>query len=157
MNRRKAEEQIVKGLMGVAIAIVIGSLILVFGMVLVKGAGALNLDMITKVPEGGYYLGKGGGILNAIVGSLYLAGGAIMLATVISIPISWYLNQDAGKSRFAECVRTSLDVACGIPSLVYGVFIFLIMVVIHQRTALIWGIITVAIFIIPILVRAMDK
>lgn len=143
--------------MGIAVAIVIGSLLLVFAMVILKGAGALSLDMITKIPQGGYYLGKSGGVLNAIIGSLYLAGGAIALATVLSIPISWYLNQYSNANRGAEFIRFSLDVACGIPSLVYGVFIFLLMVMIQQRTSLFWGIITVALFITPILVRAMDE
>ena len=157
MKWRKIEENLIKVCMGIAVAIVVGSLLLVFAMVLLKRAGALNPDMITKVPQGGYYLGKAGGILNAIVGSLYLAGGAIILATIISIPISWFLNQYSGRSRSAEFIRFSLDVACGIPSLVYGVFIFLLMVMLHQRTSLFWGIITVALFITPILVRAMDE
>jgi phosphate transport system permease protein len=157
MNLRKAEENIVKCLMGISVAVVIGALVLVFLMVIIKGAGSLNIDMITKVPEGGYYLGKGGGILNAIVGSLYLAGGSLFIATVVSIPISWYLNQSSAESRFAGYIRMSLDVACGIPSLVFGVFVFLLMVFLQQRTALIWGIIAVAIVIIPILVRAMDE
>lgn len=157
MNWRRTEERIIRVCMGIAVAIVIGSLLLVSAMVILKGIGALTPDMITKIPQGGYYLGKSGGILNAIVGSLYLAGGAIILATIISIPISWYLNQYSDTSRFSELLRFSLDVACGIPSLVYGVFIFLFMVMIQQRTSLFWGIITVALFITPILVRAMDE
>ncbi|WAI01221.1 phosphate ABC transporter permease PstA [Methanogenium organophilum] len=157
MNVRIMEEKIVKIIMYLSIAIVLGSLLLVFSMVILKGIDFLNFDMITKVPDGGYYLGKGGGILNAIVGSLYLAGGAIILATIVSIPISWYLNQSNKKSKFTEFVRLSLDVSCGIPSLIYGAFVFLFLVSFHQRAALIWGIVTVAIFIIPILVRAMDE
>ncbi len=157
MNLRRLEENIVKCLMGASVAVVAGALILVFLMVIIKGAGSLNIDMITKVPEGGYYLGKGGGILNAIVGSLYLAGGALFIATLVSIPISWYLNQRPGESGYAGYIRMSLDVACGIPSLVFGVFVFLLMVFLQQRTALIWGIIAVALVIIPILVRAMDE
>ena len=157
MNYRKLEEKIVKCLMGASVAVVIGALVLVFLMVIIKGIGSLNIDMITKVPEGGYYLGKEGGILNAIVGSMYLAGGALLIATLVSIPISWYLNQETSESRFTGYIRMSLDVACGIPSLVFGVFVFLLMVYLQQRTALIWGIIAVAIVIIPILVRAMDE
>ena len=157
MNFRKLEENIVKCLMGASVAVVICALVLVFLMVIIKGIGALNVDMITRVPEGGYYLGKEGGILNAIVGSMYLAGGALLIATLVSIPISWYVNQETSESRFTGYIRMSLDVACGIPSLVFGVFVFLLMVYLQQRTALIWGIIAVAIVIIPILVRAMDE
>ncbi|MGC9436269.1 MAG: phosphate ABC transporter permease PstA [Methanomicrobiales archaeon] len=157
MNRRTFEENVFKGLMYASVAVVLGSLLAVFLVVCIRGLPALSIEMITQVPAGGYYLGGGGGILNAIVGSLYLASGAIALAFVASLPIAWYLNQYGGRSRFAGFIRTSLDVSAGIPSLVYGAFAFLIMVQLHERASLLWGIITVAIFITPILTRAMDE
>ena len=55
--------------------------------------------MLTQVPKGGYYLGKEGGILNAIVGSLYLAGGATLLALGLSLPIALYLHFYIARSR----------------------------------------------------------
>jgi phosphate transport system permease protein len=95
MDWRIAEQRLFKGLMYISLAIVLGSLFLVFAIVIIKGAAALNIAMITQIPKGGYYLGKEGGILNAIVGSLYLAGGAILLATGISLPTAWYLQDNA--------------------------------------------------------------
>jgi phosphate transport system permease protein len=50
-----------------------------------------------------------------------------------------------------------LDIAAGIPSLIYGAFVFLIMVFFHARASLLWGVITVAIFIVPLLTRAIDE
>ena len=157
MDRRSAEERLFKGLMYFSLAIVLGSLLSVFAIVVFKGASALNIAMITQVPQGGYYLGKEGGILNAIVGSIYLAVGAIILATVISIPTAWYLQNYRVRSRFAACIRMMLDIAAGIPSLIYGAFIFLIMIMVHARASLFWGIITVGIFLIPLLTRAIDE
>lgn len=154
---RTAEERIFHGLMVASLLIVILSLAVVFAVVVIRGLPALSLSMITQTPQGGYYLGKGGGILNAIVGSLYLAAGAIALAFVISLPIAWYLTQYAGKSRFASFVRISLDVASGIPSLIYGAFVFIIMIALHERVSLFWGIITVALFITPLLTRGLDE
>jgi phosphate transport system permease protein len=155
MHRRK-EEQFFLILMYLSLIIVMGSLIAVFSIVLFKGLSSMSLSMITEVPKGGYYLGKEGGILNAIIGSLYLAAGSIILAIIMSLPVAWYLNK-APCSKFCRFIRDSLDIANGIPSLIYGSFAFLLMVFFHQRASLGWGIITVALFISPILIRAMDE
>lgn len=157
MDRRNLEESVFKGLMYLSLAIVLGSLIAVFAIVVIKGASALNIAMITQVPQGGYYLGKEGGILNAIVGSIYLAAGAILFATVLSIPTAWYLQNFSRKSKYAATIRMILDIAAGIPSLIYGAFIFLIMIMFHARASLLWGIITVGIFLTPLLTRAIDE
>jgi phosphate transport system permease protein len=61
------------------------------------------------------------------------------------------------KSRYVEYIRTSLDIACGIPTIIYGAVIFTIMVLIGARSSLFWGMITVAIFILPIMIRSMDE
>jgi phosphate transport system permease protein len=118
----------------------------------------MNLAMVTQTPKGGYYLGKEGGILNAIVGSLYLAGGATFLAILISLPVVLYLNVYAKKSsRLTAFTRFSFDVLWGIPSIVYGAFGFTIMLFLGLRTSLLGGIIAVALLILPIMSRAMDE
>ena len=137
--------------------IVVGSLLAVFAVVVLKGAPALSISMLTQTPTGGYYLGKEGGILNAIMGSLYLAGGATALAFLLSFPIAVYLNEYAGRSSFGNFVRFSLDILWGIPSMVYGVFVFIIMLYLRARASLLFGIITVTLFLLPIMTRAMDE
>ena len=157
MDKRKVEENFFKILMMASTFIVVGSLFAVFAVVVWKGAPALNLSMITQTPKGGYYLGKEGGILNAIVGSLYLAGEATALAFVLSLPIALYLHEYAGKSRLASFTRLSLDVAAGVPSIVYGAVCFTVMLSLGMRASLFWGVITVALLILPIMTRAMDE
>jgi phosphate transport system permease protein len=157
INRRNLEEKIFKSVMVLSLMIVIGSLLTVFAAVIIRGAPSLSLEMITEVPKGGYYLGGGGGILNAIVGSLYLSLGAIVIAFLLSLPMALYLNQYSKKSRVPGIIRMILEVSTGIPSLIYGVFIFLIMIEVGARASLFWGIITIAIFITPILTRGMDE
>jgi len=157
LNKRKLEEAFFKGLMLLSTSIVVGGLLAVFAVVILKGAPALSLSMLTQTPKGGYYLGKEGGILNAIIGSLYLASGATALGFLLSLPIALYLNEYAGKSRFASLTRLSLDVLWGIPSIVYGAFAFIIMLYVGARASLLWGIITVTIFVFPIMTRAIDE
>jgi phosphate transport system permease protein len=157
-NRRRWEEGFFRFLMYASTLIVVGSLLLILVTIIWKGLPSLSLSMITQVPKGGYYLGKEGGILNAIVGSLYLAGGATLLAIVLSLPVVLYLNLYTRKySPLANFVRFSFDVLWGIPSIVYGAFGFVIMVFLGLRTSLLAGIITVALLEFPIMSRAMDE
>ena len=158
INRRKIEENIFKALMVSATFIIFFTLALILVTVVLKGLPALNLAMITQIPKGGFYLGKEGGILNAIVGSLYLTAGATLLAILVSLPVVLYLNVYARKgSGLINFTRFSLDVLWGVPSIVYGAFGFTLMLLFGLKTSLLAGIITVALLIFPIMSRAMDE
>jgi phosphate transport system permease protein len=158
MDGRMIEERVFKGLMVASAAAILGTLVVILATVVVKGLPALDLAMVTQTPKGGFYLGKEGGVLNAIAGSLYLAGGATLLALVVSIPIVIYLNVYAKKgSRLVEFSRFSFDVLWGVPSIVYGAFGFTLMLLLGLRASLLGGIIAVALLILPIMSRAMDE
>jgi len=158
MDWRRVEENIFKCLMLTSVCCVVGSLLFILGTVFVKGFHALTLDMLIKTPQGGYYLGKGGGILNAITGSIVLGIGATLLALLLSLPLVVYLNLYLRKnSRRAFAVRFLLDVLWGIPSIVYGAFGFTVMVFFKLQASLLAAIITVALLILPIMARSMDE
>ena len=159
MSRRRAklQENLVRVLMIASTAVVLGSLILILGTIVWRGLPALNLAMLTQTPKGGYYLGKEGGILNAIVGSLYLAVGGTGLALLASLPIALYLQLYAARSRRAEVIRLALDVLWGVPSIVYGAFGFIIMLWLGIRASLLGGIIALGFLELPIMVRGMDE
>jgi len=97
------------------------------------------------------------GVLNAILGSLYLAGGGTLLALIFSLPIALYLETYLGDSEWGRYVRLSLDVLWGIPTIVYGVFGFIIMLAIGLRASLLAGIVVLSLIELPIMVRAMDE
>jgi len=156
-HRRRLMEAFVKGLMRVSFVIVGGCLGLILWAVISKGLPALNWDMISKTPKGGFYMGKEGGVLNAIIGSLYLASGGTFLALLLSLPIALYLKTYLGKSDWGRYVRLSLDVLWGIPSIVYGAFGFIIMLALGIRASLLAGIIVLGLIELPIMVRAMDE
>ena len=158
LRRRKWTERVFTWLMAGSTFLVIGSLLVIIGTIVWKSLPVLKLSMITQTPKGGYYLGKEGGILNAIVGSLYLAIGATILAFLFSLPVVLYLNLYARKnSRISSLTRFVFDVLWGIPSIVYGAFGFLIMVFFGLRASLLAGIITVALLELPIMSRAIDE
>lgn len=156
-QRRHVSEWVAKIIMYVSFACVAGSLALILWSVLVKGLPALTWSMVSQIPKGGFYLGKEGGILNAIVGSVYMAGGGTVIALLFSLPLALYLETYLGESRWGEWVRLSLDVLWGIPSIVYGAFGFTLMLALGMRASLIGGILVLALLEFPIMTRAMDE
>jgi len=145
-------------LMIVSALIIMGVLIFIIGTVVYKGFSSLTWDMITKLPGGGFYLGKEGGVLNAIIGSLYIIAGSLAISIFLSIPVVMYINFYLRKdSIFANITRFCFDILFGVPSIVYGAFGFALMVYLGIRASLLGGIITVAMLIMPIMMRSLDE
>lgn len=154
---KRIEERVFQVLMIVSLVSVVGSLVMILVTVLVKGLPALSLEMLTQTPSGGYYLGGGGGILNAISGSLALAGGATAISFVISLAVALYLQVFARSRRVVALIRLALDILWGIPSIVYGAFGFTLLLLLGLRASLLGGIIALALLELPIMVRGMDE
>jgi phosphate transport system permease protein len=155
---RKIEEIIVKNLMRIATLIIFGALFLILFTIVKRGLPAMSWDMVTKIPSGGFYIGKEGGLLNAIVGSLMMVAGSTILGLLFSIPIVIFINLYLPKkSLLADITRFSSDILFGIPSIVYGAFGFALMVYLGLKTSLLGGIIALTFLIVPILIRSMDE
>ncbi|NVO03411.1 MAG: phosphate ABC transporter permease PstA [Bacteroidetes bacterium] len=158
MDKRKIEESIFKVLMIISAITIIVSLGLILGSILYKGLPSLSWEMISQTPKGGYYLGKEGGILNAIVGSVLLAFGATILAAIISFPIVIFINVYNRQNRWlANIIRLTFDILWGIPSIVYGAFGFTIMIFFGIKTSLLAGIVIVSLVVLPVIARAIDE
>lgn len=158
IKSRLRQEKIAKILMQLSGISITGSLFLIIGIILYKGLPYLSWEMVSQTPQGGFYIGKTGGILNAILGSLYLATAATILATIIGIPISIYLNlYIKSGSLIAKASKLLFDVLYGIPSIVYGAIAFSMMVWLGIRASLFGGIITITLLTIPIVVRTIDE
>ncbi len=157
MKRRKLEEAFFKALMVLSLAVILAVLGGIIFVIVHRGISSLNLSMLIQTPEGGYYLGKGGGIANAIVGSLYLAFGGIFLAFLMGLPIAFALQKEYLGRRLARITRLSLDILWGTPSIVYGAFGFIIMVSFGLSASLLGGIIALALLMLPILTRSIEE
>src|SRR5690606_38053346 len=158
VQRRLLKEKIAKAFMQLSGILITGSLFFIIGTILYKGLPHLSWEMVSQTPQGGFYIGKEGGILNAILGSLYLATLSTLLATFIAIPISIYLDVYVKSgSFFARSCKMLFDVLFGIPSIVYGAIAFSIMVWLGIRASLLGGVITITLLTIPIVVRTIDE
>jgi phosphate transport system permease protein len=129
MNKAKIiEEKFFKFLSGFAAYSLIAMLAFIIVIIFVKGFNSLSWEMVFKTPKGGYYYGGEGGVLNAIMGSLYIALGATFISIVIGMPAALYINVHlVRKRRTQNTIRYFLDALWGIPSIVYGAFGFTLM------------------------------
>jgi phosphate transport system permease protein len=149
---------IARVMMPLSTAIVVGGLTTLLATITIKGIPAMSWEMISRPPEAGFYLGGGGGLLNAILGSLLVAGGATILAFLVGLPIAFYLQKGyVGGRRRAEWLRLFFDILNGIPSLLYGAFGFLIMIIFGLHASLLAGILAVALLELPLIVRGVDE
>jgi phosphate transport system permease protein len=156
-KRRKLIDKSMRWVLRLSIGMATVVLLLIVGIITWRGLPGLSWEMISRPPEGSFYLGGGGGVLNAILGSLLLATGATLLASLIAVPVVLYIHTYAGRSRVAGWLRLALDVMWGIPSIVYGAFGFSLMIMVGLRASLLAGIVTVAFVALPILARTFDE
>jgi phosphate transport system permease protein len=156
--RRKIEEKFFRGLSALVTLIIVFVLAQIIWSIIEKGFSSLSWEIISQEPKGGFYMGGGGGILNAIAGSFYLAVGATLLAFIVSLPVALFINIYLIKyQRLLIGIRFFLDILWGIPSIVYGAFGFILLMYLGYRNSLGAGIVTVAALISPIMIRAMDE
>ncbi|MGC9330405.1 MAG: PstA family ABC transporter permease [Bacteroidales bacterium] len=157
-NTKHIEQAFFKFLSGFACYFVIAILCLIISIIFIKGIGSLSWEMVSQSPKGGYYYGGEGGVLNAILGSLYIAGGAVLIAMLLGAPAALFINGFLIRyKRLQNTLRYLLDALWGIPSIVYGAFGFTIMLYFGMNASLLAGIITVACLITPIMIRSFDE
>lgn len=157
-NSKFIEEKVVKALMWVSVSLVILVVASIICTIFVKGFGSLSWDMVTKVPGRNWNTTDDGGFINAIWGSVIVVAPATLIAMVVSIPVVFYMNLYRRRSNWLSYVaRLAYDVLYGIPSIVYGAFAFMIMVMVGMRASVLGGIIVSTLLIIPMFIRNGDE
>lgn len=157
-NSKFIEEKVVKALMWVSVSLVIMVVASIICTIFVKGFGSLSWDMVTKVPGRNWNTADDGGFINAIWGSIIVVAPATLIAMVVSIPVVFYMNLYRRRSNWLSYVaRLAYDVLYGIPSIVYGAFAFMIMVMVGMRASVLGGIIVSTLLIIPMFIRNGDE
>ncbi len=151
---RKALNIVMLTLTGVAAFAVVSVLFLILGYLIYNGGKSLNWDFFTKLPKP---VGEtGGGMANAIVGSLKL----LFLAAIIGLPIGLltgvYLAEFGGKT-FSFIMRYTTDLLNGVPSIVIGIFAYALVVLPVKHFSTLAGGVALAIMVIPITVRSTEE
>lgn len=157
MRLRRFKESLFKLLMLASLSLVVTAFVAILATIVVKGASAMNLAMLLETPKGGYYLGKGGGIANAIAGTLYLGLGASLLSLLVGLPAALALQKEYARPWVSRLSRLVLDILWGTPSIVYGAFGFVVMVRFGIRASMLGGILALSLVMLPIMVRSMGE
>ncbi|HCN89212.1 MAG TPA: phosphate ABC transporter permease PtsA [Oxalobacteraceae bacterium] len=138
-----------------AMAIGIFFLMWILLTLLVKGAGALSIAMFTQTtPAPG---DDGGGLMNAIVGSLLMVGTATAISTPIGILAGIYLAEYGEESWFAQTTRFVTDIMLSAPSIVIGLFVYALYVANVKHFSGWAGSFAISLIAIPVVVRTTDN
>jgi phosphate transport system permease protein len=142
------------GATAVAAGLVVLPLMLIFGFLVYQGASALNLDFFLHLPKP---VGEvGGGMANAITGSLILIGLASCLGLPLGILGGIYLAESRDR-RLPWVVRFLADVLNGVPSIVIGIFAYGVMVLPFRRFSALAGGFALAVIMLPVVVRTTEE
>lgn len=125
----------------------------IVAFVVVNGAAALNLDLLTKPARA---LGIGGGAAAAILGSLQMVPLAAAIGTPIGVLAALYTVEYSGR-RTASVIRFSADVMVGIPSILIGIFAFTVFVLPFHQFNAVAGSLALAIIMIPVVMRTTEE
>jgi phosphate transport system permease protein len=141
-------------LCGAAVLLALVPLAFVLFYVVTRGVVALNLDFFTHMPQP---VGEsGGGMANAIVGSLIVTGLGALFAIPIGVLSGVYASEYAG-TRFASGVRFAADTLNGVPSIVIGVFVYGIAVLPFRQFSALAGGLALGIMMIPLIMRTTEE
>ena len=151
---RRVVNHVMGGLTALAAGLVILPLVLIFAFLLFQGASAVNVEFFTHLPKP---VGEeGGGMANAIVGSLILIGLAAGLGLPIGILGGVYLAESRDR-RLPWIVRFLADVLNGVPSIVVGIFAYGLVVLPMRRFSALAGAVALAVIMLPIVVRTSEE
>jgi phosphate transport system permease protein len=154
MFRRKALSSAFVAFCAAAVILALVPLAMILFFVVSQGIRALNLDFFTHMPAP---VGEpGGGMANAIVGTLVLTALGSMMAIPVGIFSGVYMAEYAG-SRFASTIRFAADTLNGVPSIVIGVFAYGIAVLPFKQFSALAGGLALGIMMIPIIARTTEE
>jgi phosphate transport system permease protein len=128
--RRRRTDKLMRLVLMLAAGIALVPLVLVLYYLLYKGLGSWGGQFFTSDPNGNF-LGYPGGIRSALLGTLEIVALASLIAIPIGIGVALYLTEYGKRSLFANLVRYFVDVMTGVPSIVFGLFIYIVLVLGH--------------------------
>jgi phosphate transport system permease protein len=154
LRRRKVVNRVMELLMVTAALLAVAALVLVVLAVVSRGYNAISWDFFTQPPATGFF-DSGGGIANAIVGTIVIVACATVFALPLGILIAIYTHEFA-PARVRRLVSFALDLLNGMPSIVIGIFVYGLIVLAHGQSAVAGGV-ALAILMLPLVARATQE
>ena len=156
-GRRRATDRTMRGLTLALTLLALVPLVLIIYYLLKKGLKAFSVSFFTTDPTGSF-LGDPGGIRSAILGTIEMVALASIIAVPIGVGVALYLVEYGKASRFANVVRYFVDVMTGVPSVVFGLFVYIVLVVTKVAgTFAAWkGSVALALLMLPVVIRSAE-
>lgn len=152
--RRRATDHVMTGVAVLTVVVVLVPLVAIFGYLVYRGIGSINLAFLTQTPKP---VGEaGGGMANAIVGSAFILGIASLMGVPLGIGAGIYLAE-FGRNRFGDVIRFTADVLNGVPSIVIGIVAYSIVVLYQKHFSALAGGVALAIMMIPTITRTTEE
>jgi phosphate transport system permease protein len=151
----KVTQAMAKGLIWAATLATVGMLLFIIAYTLVRGMPHLTWTLLTAEPAD---MGRSGGILPTIVGTVMLAMGGVVIAAPFGVGTAIYLVEYTREGWLTRAIRFGVDALAGIPSIVYGLFGFVFFVLtLGLGWSIVSGALTLAIMILPTIVRTAEE
>lgn len=143
------------GLLTLLAVLTVTPIILVVAYILLQGLPAISFEFISGFPRDGM---REGGILPAIVGTIYLTIGTAIFSVPLGIGAAIYLSEYSTENRWAQMIRIAIINLAGIPSVVYGLFgLGLFVLFLNFGTSILAGSLTLAIMTLPVIISTAEE
>lgn len=158
MSKVKRNQWIAFSLLTLATVFTIVILLAILFYVMSQGLEMISWEFLTENPQN---MGSEGGIYPAILGTVYLVGVTLLIATPIGVGTAIYLNEYTREGPFKKTIRFTTEALAGIPSIVFGLFGFVFFVILLEPYTGGWSILsgslTGVIMILPVIIRASEE
>jgi phosphate transport system permease protein len=155
LNKAKIEQKIILGLLWALTCVTIFILLFIIFYILRKGLPVISYNFLMTNPED---MGKSGGIFSTIVGTITLTFGAILIATPLGVGTAVYLTEYTRENKFTKIVKFGSECLAGIPSIIYGLFGFILFVIkLQMGWSILSGSLTLAFMILPTIIRTSEE
>jgi phosphate transport system permease protein len=132
-----------------------GVLTLIIGLVVWRGLPSISWEFLTGSPEN---LGRDGGILPTIIGTIVLGLVALLIATPLGIGSAIYLTEYTYENRFTRAIRFGTESLAGVPSIIFGLFGYIFFVTYLQMSwSILAGGLTLAVMVLPTIIRTSEE
>jgi len=151
----RLSQRIAKTLLWAMTILTVAVLVFIIFFVLRKGLPALDLDFLTRNPVD---MGKGGGIFSTIIGTIVLTALAILIATPLGVGTAIYLTEYTWENTVTRVIRFGAECLAGIPSIIFGLFGFILFVTkLGFGWSILSGALTLAFMILPTIIRTSEE
>ncbi len=151
----RTEQKIVRIVLWTLTGITVAILFFIIAFILRKGVPALGWDFLTKNPVD---MGKGGGIFSTVVGTIVLTVGALVIAIPLGVGTAIYLTEYTWEGPVTRVIRFGAECLAGIPSIIFGLFGFILFVTkLKFGWSILSGSLTLAFMILPTIIRTSEE